>query len=173
MRITIVNGTNRFGSHTIRVARIVEQISKDLGFITSFVNLMSFTKVYKDEYVLAIDYSDPFQARKLFELQNSDVVLFVAPAYSQSDPKALKNFISLTEPMGLFSNKVIGLISVCSNKDMRLEHANFLLEFFEELEDDDQLVLTKRILLDHEKPEIKKIESYIAYCSEFSEIFEK
>lgn len=170
MNIVVINGSNRLGNKTMRVSRVAEKIARDMGFNTSFVNLITFTKLFNHEYILAINSSEPYQNRKLYEILHADLILFVTPLSYTTPPLALMNFIELTKLMGLYDNKVIGSLIVSNSMDMNLPLTNILTDLFE----DDQpntLVLSKISVINYEKIEFMKVEKYISYCTKFIEAY--
>jgi chromate reductase, NAD(P)H dehydrogenase (quinone) len=86
--ITIISGTNRKGSNTIKVARQYQQILEQKGISAHFVSLENMNV---NERTLTLE-----QLEKDI-LIPSDKFIFVSPEYNGSIPGVLKSLIDITD----------------------------------------------------------------------------
>ena len=91
--IEIISGSNRAGNNTIKIARIIEALYKDLGVEVQIIDLrdMPMELFSPDAYANKPAGFAPFQERIL----NADGLHVVAPEYNGSFPGALKLFIDM------------------------------------------------------------------------------
>lgn len=86
-RYTIISGTNRPGSNTIRVARQYENLLKAKGVDTNFVSLENLDVNYRNEALIKLEKDILIPTTKF---------IFVTPEYNGSFPGVLKAMIDST-----------------------------------------------------------------------------
>jgi len=86
--ITIISGTNRKGSNTIKVAEQYQQILAARGIDTRFISLEGLNVLERTDTI-----------RKLEEevLIPSEKFIFISPEYNGSIPGVLKSLIDITD----------------------------------------------------------------------------
>lgn len=112
--ITIISGTNRPGSNTLKVAKLCQKILKSQGFETEFFSMenvpqtMAFTELYGKR-------SPEFETIISKYVDNSQKFLFICPEYNGSYPGILKTFLEAIHPK-FFNFKKAGLIGVSDGR---------------------------------------------------------
>ena len=112
MKISIVSGTNRKGSNTLKVARIVQREYAALGVQTGLVDLCDlplslFTPEAYNEKPKAFE---PFNNAIL----SANGVVVVTPEYNGSFPGVLKYFIDMLKFPESFENRPVAFIGVAA-----------------------------------------------------------
>ena len=114
MNITIISGTNRAGSMSIKVAEKMQRIYNEIGATATLLDLAHlpadiFTPtVYKEKP----DSFTPFQQAIL----DADGLLFVVPEYNGSYPGILKYFIDMWKYPESFENRCVAYIGVAAGQ---------------------------------------------------------
>ncbi len=99
--ITIISGTNRTNSNTLKMAKIIEAQYKEWGVQTQLCDLNKLPRdlFIPEHYAGAPESFKPFQDMIL----NTDGILVVLPEYNGGFPGVLKYFIDLLKfPESLF-----------------------------------------------------------------------
>jgi NAD(P)H-dependent FMN reductase len=86
--ITIISATNRAGSNTLRVARLIERILKERGGDAGFVSLEGLDLNGRSSSLEQLEQELLFPAKKF---------IIVAPEYNGSYPGCFKTMIDLTD----------------------------------------------------------------------------
>jgi len=112
--VTIISGTNRPSSNTLKVARYYQQTLKLKGLDTQLFNLENLpaTLISSDLYGKR---SPEFEAIQEMISQTSKF-LFVIPEYNGSFPGVLKTFIDACNFPDSFYDKKAALVGVSSGK---------------------------------------------------------
>lgn len=85
---TIISSTNRVGSNTLRVARLIAKMLEDKGVPAGLVSLEGLDLNGRSPELIRLEETFLFPARKF---------IFVAPEYNGSYPGALKTMIDMTD----------------------------------------------------------------------------
>lgn len=112
--ITIVSGTNRPGSNTLKVAKYYQQVMAKKGVEAKLLSLNSLPAnlIQTDLYGQRSEAFMPF-----LELVNqSTKFVFVIPEYNGSFPGVLKTFIDACEFPASFYDKKCCLLGISSGK---------------------------------------------------------
>ncbi len=115
MKYTIVSGSTRINSQSIKVSKYVKYILEDkLGETVYLLNLAQANLKFWDEsfWNKNIEF-DPNWTLAKKELEESDAIIIVAPEWNGMIPPALKNFFHLAVK-GEIKNKPGLIISVSS-----------------------------------------------------------
>lgn len=112
--ITIISGTNRQGSNTLKVAKYYQKTLKAKGLETTIFTLEDLPPnlINTDLYGKR---SDEFQAIQDM-ITNTSKFLFVIPEYNGSFPGVLKTFIDACNFPESFYDKKAALVGVSSGK---------------------------------------------------------
>jgi chromate reductase len=112
MKITIIAGTNRPGSYTLRVAQAIEQFYNKSSYCVKLLDLMLLPiEIFSPlAYEILPDEFTPWQDA----VSKSDGIVIVTPEYNGSLPGILKQFHDLLEHPGSFYNKPVALIGVAA-----------------------------------------------------------
>ena len=107
----IISGTNRPGSNSLKISKLMQNIYKELGETTEIIDLQEFKLGDLD----GTQYSNnkPVwleEANK--KIKNSDGLLFVVPEYNGSMPGVLKLFIDHLEYPGVFIHRPVSFIGL-------------------------------------------------------------
>lgn len=121
--ITIISGTNRKGSNTIKVAEQYRQLLLQRGVEANFVSLEDFNHYERDEAILKLerDYLVP-----------SEKFIFVSPEYNGSIPGVLKSLIDITDIRKVWWGKKALLTGVSTGRAGNLrgmEHLTGILNY--------------------------------------------
>lgn len=131
MNLTIISGTNRKNSYTLRVASVLKEILKNRND-THAIQLFSLENLPSDFIFSSFKKENPeFEALKNKFITNSDAFIFVVPEYNGSYPGILKSWIDCIHP-SFFNEKPAGLIGVSSGRagNLRgLEHLSGVLQY--------------------------------------------
>ena len=132
--ITIISGTNRKDSRTVKIARFYEEILKSKNMETSFIDLVDLPENF---LFSALDKSG--KDHHLFEslqeqVANNDKFLFVTPEYNGSFPGALKTFIDGMDYPGPFKGKKCGLVGLSTGIQGAVLAMSHLTDIFNYLE---------------------------------------
>jgi len=112
--ITIISGTNRQGSNTLKVAKYYQKTLRAKGLETTVFTLEDLPPnlINTDLYGKR---SDEFQAIQDM-ITNTSKFLFVIPEYNGSFPGVLKTFIDACNFPDSFYDKKAALVGVSSGK---------------------------------------------------------
>lgn len=123
--VTIISGTNRLQSNTLKVAKYYQEKLSEKGLATQLINLQDLpaTLIASDLYGKR---SDEFQ--KFHDMVTKTTkFLFVIPEYNGSFPGVLKTFIDACSFPESFYDKKACLVGIASGKygNVRgIEHFN-------------------------------------------------
>ena len=111
--ITIVSGTNREKSNSLKVSRTCEKVLEKLGESVQVCCLSElpenfFSVMYEKEYPGYADLIEKY-------ISQADRIVFVIPEYQGSYPGALKSFMDAIDPK-LISDKKACLIGIASGR---------------------------------------------------------
>lgn len=112
--ITIVSGTNRPGSNTLKVAKYYQQAMADRGINTNLLSLDSLP-----ENTIQTDLYGKRSAafKSILDLVNqTEKFVFIIPEYNGSFPGVLKVFIDACEFPASFYDKKCCLVGISSGK---------------------------------------------------------
>lgn len=112
--ITIISGTNRPSSNTLKVAQYYQNILAEKGTPTTLFNLEDLpdTLIKSDLYGKRSAAFEPIQEM----VSKTSKFLFVIPEYNGSFPGVLKTFIDACEFPNSFYDKKACLVGVSSGK---------------------------------------------------------
>jgi len=91
--ITVISGTNRPGSNTLKITKISASFLESLGNKVQLCDLLTLPKnIFSPE-----NYGNPPEDFKPFQemILNTDGIVMVTPEYNGSFPGALKYFVDL------------------------------------------------------------------------------
>lgn len=112
--ITIISGTNRPGSNTLKVAELCKKMLKDQGIEAELFSMenvphtLAFSELFGKR-------SPEFEAIISKYVENSSKFLFITPEYNGSYPGILKTFLEAIHPR-FFNFKKAGLIGVSDGR---------------------------------------------------------
>ena len=112
--ITIISGTNRPGSNTLKVAKLCQKMLKEQGIDTELFSLenvpqtIAFTELFGKR-------TPEFDTLIGKYVDNSSKFLFITPEYNGSYPGILKTFLEAVHPK-FFNFKKAGLIGVSDGR---------------------------------------------------------
>jgi NAD(P)H-dependent FMN reductase len=107
MKYTIISGTNRAGSNTLKVARQYQDILKRKGIEAELVSLEGLDLNRK---------SEQFTQMEQAELIPADKFIFILPEYNGSFPGALKTVIDMTDHRKAWPGKKALLTGVSTGR---------------------------------------------------------
>jgi chromate reductase len=112
--ITIVSGTNRPNSNTLKVARYYLKMLQNKGQLAQIFSLESLPAsiISSDLYGKRSDEFRPIQEM----ITKTDKFLFIIPEYNGSFPGVLKTFIDACDFPDSFYNKKAALTGISSGK---------------------------------------------------------
>ncbi|MBC7566589.1 MAG: NAD(P)H-dependent oxidoreductase [Pedobacter sp.] len=112
--VTIVSGTNRQGSNTLKVAKYYQKTLATKGLETNLFTLADLpdTLISTDLYG---GRSEQFQTIQ-DQITNTSKFLFIIPEYNGSFPGVLKTFIDACDFQESFYDKKAALVGVSSGK---------------------------------------------------------
>lgn len=111
----IISGTNRKGSYSLQVSRIVEGIYRDLSEPCEVLSLadIPFKETFNDPYSSTLpDSFKPFANK----VEKAKALVIVSPEYNGSFPGILKYFIDHWPYPGSFTYKPVCLIGIGAGK---------------------------------------------------------
>lgn len=104
---TIIAGTNREGSYTLKVAKEYQRFLAEKGI---------GVKMFSLEGVDLLERNEAFQKIEQTVIDPSDSFIFISPEYNGSFPGALKLFIDNSKPRTLWWNKKALLTGVATGR---------------------------------------------------------
>lgn len=112
--VTIVSGTNRTGSNTLKVAKYYQKTLSAKGMESNLLNLADLpaTLISTDLYG---NRSEEFQHIQ-DQVTNTSKFLFIIPEYNGSFPGVLKTFIDACNFPESFYDKKAALVGISSGK---------------------------------------------------------
>ncbi len=112
--LTIIAGTNRAGSSTLRLARYYQKklIEKDVETAVLSLENLPGNLLNTDLYGKRSEGFKPIQQ----QIDVSDKFIFIIPEYNGSFPGALKVFIDACDFPGSFYDKKAALVGISSGK---------------------------------------------------------
>ena len=127
--VTVISGTHRVNSNTLKISKIYESIIKEksneevkLFSLVEFSEQLSMKDLYQ--------YHHPSLQKIIDEyILNSDKIIIVAPEYNGTFPGILKLFIDSIRPE-LFKNKKIALVGVATGRGGNLRGLDQLTNAF-------------------------------------------
>lgn len=120
---TIISGTNRTGSNTIRVARQYENMLKAKGINPQFISLENLDVNHRNEALIALENEILIPSTKF---------IFVTPEYNGSFPGVLKAMIDNTDIERVWWGKKALLTGVSTGRAGNLrgmEHLTGVLHY--------------------------------------------
>lgn len=132
--ITIISGTNRVNSRTIKIARIYQEILRSKQQDTSLIDLVDLPEKF-----LFSSLAKSGENHHLFELlqeqvAKNDKFLFVTPEYNGSFPGALKTFIDGMDYPSPFKGKKCGIVGISTGIQGAVLAMSHLTDIFNYLE---------------------------------------
>jgi chromate reductase len=111
---TIIAGTNRLESYTLKLAVYYQKILKNKGLNAGLLSLADLPEslIHTDMYGKNNPDFQPFQDL----IDNTDKFLFIIPEYNGSFPGILKLFIDSCRYPGSFSGKKAALLGLSTGK---------------------------------------------------------
>ncbi len=112
--VTIISGTNRPSSNTLKVAEYYQRILQQKGLETTLLNLQVLppSLIASDLYGKRSEAFLPIQEM----VDRSTKFLFIIPEYNGSFPGVLKTFIDACTFPGSFYDKKAALVGLSSGK---------------------------------------------------------
>jgi chromate reductase len=130
--ISVISGTNRPGSVSLKFAMYYVQLLKDRGVETNLIDLNKLPETYI--FSALYDHqgkNSEFNKIKELVLQ-SDKFVFIVPEYNGSFPGVLKAFIDGLDYPGSFKDKkgaLIGISSGVMGGSLALSHLTDILNY--------------------------------------------
>ena len=114
MNITVVSGTNRIGSQSLKVAKGLEKRYQALGATTTLLNLQNLPlELFTPQaYKTKPEGFTPFQEGIL----KADGVVVVVPEYNGSFPGVLKYFIDMLKYPEAFEQRPVAYVGVAAGR---------------------------------------------------------
>jgi chromate reductase len=112
--IEIVSGSNRANANSLRIARVLQEAYKDLGFEVGLLNLQELPATLLDPGAYGEKPEDfaPYQERVLV----ATGLHVVTPEYNGSFPGALKLFIDMLQFPESFESKPVAYVGVAAGQ---------------------------------------------------------
>ena len=112
--VTIISGTNRPASNTLKVAKYYQKTLTSKGLKTNLFSLEDLpdTLIYSDLYGKRSDAFQPIQEM----IAKTNKFLFIIPEYNGSFPGVLKTFIDACNFPESFYDKKAALVGISSGK---------------------------------------------------------
>ena len=104
---TIVSGTNRVGSNTLKVAKLYQQLLQKKGIEANLLSLANINLLVRDAAFEKIENELLIPTSKF---------LFITPEYNGSFPGALKMLIDTSKSNGIWANKKALLTGVSTGR---------------------------------------------------------
>lgn len=120
---TIISGTNRAGSNTVKVARYYEQLMISRGITPRFLSLESFTSLEK---------TSDFEEMEKDLLVPTNKFIFISPEYNGSIPGVLKVMFDISDYKRAWWGKKALLTGVATGRSGNLrgmEHLTSILNY--------------------------------------------
>lgn len=121
--ITIISGTNRTGSNTIKVAEQYQQILKAMGKDPQFLSLEGLNVLERNASIEILEKA---------LLIPTDKFIFISPEYNGSIPGVLKAFLDVTDIKNVWWGKKALLTGVSTGRAGNLrgmEHLTSILHY--------------------------------------------
>lgn len=112
--ITIISGTNRNNSNSLKVAKYYQTALINKGLNSQFLSLKDLPlSVYSSHF-----YEKPSEDFKLFQdiITQTQKFIFIIPEYNGSFPGVLKVFVDACKFPDSFNNKKCALVGVATGK---------------------------------------------------------
>jgi chromate reductase len=122
---TIISGTNRIGSHTLKIAREYQQILNDKNIESVLFSLENVNLLKRDEAFEKIENGIIVPTRNF---------IFISPEYNGSFPGALKLLFDTTKNYRVWANKKALLTGISAGKAGNLrgmDHLSDILNFLD------------------------------------------
>lgn len=112
--VTIISGTNRPGSNTLKVAKYYQKVLSEKGLQANIFSLEQLpeTLISSDLYGKRSPEFEPIQEL----MTNTSKFLFIIPEYNGSFPGVLKTFIDACQFPESFYDKKAALVGISSGK---------------------------------------------------------
>jgi chromate reductase len=112
--VTIISGTNRPGSNTLKVSQYYQKTLSEKGLETNIFSLMDLpdSLISTDLYGKRSEQFEVIQE----QMTNTTKFLFIIPEYNGSFPGVLKTFIDACNFPDSFYDKKAALVGVSSGK---------------------------------------------------------
>lgn len=112
--ITIISGTNRPNSNSLKVAKFYQNTLKNKGLDSNILPLTSLPNlIYSPDY-----YANPSQEFKPFQdlITQTKKFIFIIPEYNGSFPGVLKALVDVCKFPDSFDNKKCALVGIATGK---------------------------------------------------------
>jgi|GEM_PF-4852499 len=169
MKITIINGTNRLNSKTLKVAEMATEICENKNFETKLVTLDNFKTLFTGEYI-NLENANDLQKQDILNIKKSRIVIFVIPTYHHGIPASLKNFFDIINDREIYNKKVIGLIATNLGVDT-IRQTRTVLDEILAYNKSISIIPPKDILIDLSDIDSNRIQDYIEYLAIFNKAF--
>jgi len=112
--VTIISGTNRPGSNTLKVAKYYQKVLSEKGLQANIFSLEQLpeTLISSDLYGKRSQEFEPIQEL----MTKTNKFLFIIPEYNGSFPGVLKTFIDACQFPDSFYDKKAALVGISSGK---------------------------------------------------------
>jgi len=133
---TIISGTNRFGSNTLKVARYYEKLLQEKGIKPYLLTLEGW------KY---LDKTDEFEQLEREVLIPTHKFIFISPEYNGSIPGVLKVMLDISDYKKVWWGKKALLTGIASGRagNLRgLEHLTGILHFLKVVVHPDKLPIS-------------------------------
>ena len=112
--ITIISGTNRPHSNTLKLATYYQQKLKERSVDSGILSLADISPdfIRADMYKTPSDHFQPYQDR----ITATEKFIFIIPEYNGSFPGILKTFVDACQFPNSFFNKKAALVGLSSGK---------------------------------------------------------
>ena len=130
--VTIISGTNRKGSNTLKVSRLAEKFLKEIGVKTQLIDLARIPEEIFSRY----HYNNPHKNFKVYQemILNCNGILSIVPEYNGSFPGILKYFIDLLKFPESLRQKPAGFIGLAAGSFggiRAIEHLEMIFQYRE------------------------------------------
>ncbi|MET1055015.1 MAG: NAD(P)H-dependent oxidoreductase [Pedobacter sp.] len=112
--VTIISGTNRPGSNTLKVAKYYQEALAKKGQEASILDLMDLPENFINTDMFG-KRTEAF-SKIIHSMDGSDKFVFIIPEYNGSFPGVLKAFIDACDFPGSFYNKKACLVGISGGK---------------------------------------------------------
>lgn len=164
MEITIVNGTNRIGNHSMNITNTLSELC---DVRTNIVDLSSFTELFMGEYI-NMDNASKAQRVDLMSIKNADIIIFVVPVYHHGIPASLKNFFDIVELPELYDNAIIGFISANKKSvDGARQASQILSGCLSYFKNKQSYIVPTIPIIDPKQPDPERISDFLAELMDY------
>jgi len=171
MNITIVNGTNRENSQSIKISNAITLMIAEIGAKAKVVTLQNFKDLFTGNY-LTLENCNPLQKKDLENIMNAKIVIFVVPTYHHGIPGSLKNFFDIIDykTYNIYDKKVIGLVATSGNTNA-IKQTRSIINGILSYNKSISIIPPKDAEIDLKNIDTQRLSEYLNYLTIFAKVF--